>query len=61
MSAPVKRHRSERRRRTVVVAIRLLPEEAEMVRQAAAQRGVSVSDYFRSGALFRAFYEAVST
>lgn len=43
--------RSERRQRTALVALRLLPEEHHRLLQAARTRGVSLSEFLRSSAL----------
>ncbi len=43
--------RSQKRRRAALVAVRLHPNELAELRQAAAQRQVSVSEVIRSAAL----------
>lgn len=45
---------SERRQRTAVVVVRLLPAEREALQAAANQRGVSISELVRSSALAEA-------
>jgi uncharacterized protein (DUF1778 family) len=46
-----RRQRSERRQRTSLVALRLLPEERETLERAARDRGVSLSELLRQSAL----------
>ena len=46
-----RRPRSEQRQRTALVALRLLPEEREMLVQAAEARGVSLSELLRVSAM----------
>ena len=45
---------SERRQRTAVVAVRLLPAEREALQAVANRRGVSVSELVRASALAEA-------
>ena len=48
-SAP--RKRSEARQRTELVALRLLPDEREMLQAAARARNISLSELIRASAL----------
>lgn len=48
--------RSERRQRTDLVALRLLPDEHQAVRDAATDLGVSVSELVRSSVLNKIGY-----
>lgn len=45
---------SERRQRTAVVAVRLLPTERAALQAVASQRGVSISELVRASALTEA-------
>ena len=45
------RAKSEVRRRTVLVAVRLLPEERDILESAAEERGMSLSGFLRSSAI----------
>lgn len=45
---------SERRQRTTVVAVRLLPTERAALQAVASQRGVSISELVRASALMEA-------
>ncbi len=42
---------SERRQRTALVALRLLPHERDRLAQAARSRGVTLSEFIRSSAM----------
>jgi len=44
---------SEQRKKTVALAVRLAPEEAEAIREKARDGGVTVSEFFRAAALGR--------
>ncbi|MHA7703427.1 plasmid mobilization protein [Mycobacterium sp. ML4] len=50
---------SERRQRTTVVAVRLLPTERAALQVVASQRGVSISELVRASALAEAQKAAV--
>jgi uncharacterized protein (DUF1778 family) len=45
------RPRSESRQRTALVAVRLLPEERDMLAQSARSRGVTLSEFIRASAV----------
>jgi len=45
------RTRSESRRRTALVALRLLPNERDKLAEAARSRGITLSEFIRSSAL----------
>lgn len=49
-----RRTRSERRQRTCLIAVRLLPTEKDALRAAAERHGLSVSDFVRRAALIDA-------
>jgi hypothetical protein len=45
------RPRSESRQRTALVAVRLLPQERDMLARSARSRGVTLSEFIRSSAI----------
>jgi len=45
------RRRSESRRRTALVAVRLLPRERDMLAESARSRGVTLSEFIRASAI----------
>ena len=53
-SLALPRRRSESRQRTALVAIRLLPQERDMLAQKAQSRGVSLSQVIRPSAMLTA-------
>jgi uncharacterized protein (DUF1778 family) len=53
------RSRSESRQRTALVAVRLLPQERDMIAQSARSRGVTLSEFIRASAVRTAEAQAV--
>jgi hypothetical protein len=53
------RPRSESRQRTALVAVRLLPQERDVLAQSARSRGVTLSEFIRSSAMRTAGTPAV--
>jgi uncharacterized protein (DUF1778 family) len=53
------RPRSESRQRTALVAVRLLPQERDMLAQSARSRGVTLSEFIRCSAMRTAAAPAV--
>jgi hypothetical protein len=45
------RPRSESRQRTALVAVRLLPQERDLLARTARSRGVTLSEYIRASAM----------
>ncbi len=45
------RQRSESRQRTALVAVRLLPQERDMLAESARSRGVTLSEFIRASAM----------
>ncbi len=58
---PPRKKRSENRQRRSMTAVRLLPDEHEQLRQAADQRGLTLSEFIRSAALTAASDPAVAS
>lgn len=50
--------RSEQRQRTALVALRLLPEERDLLESAARSRGMSLSEFLRVSAMDAVVSEA---
>lgn len=46
--------RSEKRRRTMLVAVRMTPAEKQQITDAAQEHGISVGAFLRQSALIRA-------